>query len=303
MGPGRSRPGVTVSAAEKRAYADQAAEDLINFYRARAEEINAGGTLLVASFGTGERYRCCDGLYDVLNDALLDLCDTGRIGRDAYRRLVFPIYYRSRDELIAPVLGDDSPLAGRFRIERAETIEIPVPFVERLEPSGDLTVYAEEFTGFLREFTEPILRQSLAEHANLDDLLDAVYERVRPPARKSGRLRVPLHPGGRSAHPPLSESKPRASRETNLRTPTHRFRPRTIAGRSPRSAIADLAATGLESRGLGRDGPALWPLVQASSRPRGFADSSRGTRGAPLVPGPGRRADRVWVAGRLIQNA
>ncbi len=179
MGPGRSRPGVTVSAAEKRAYADQAAEDLINFYRARAEEINAGGALLVASFGTGERYRCCDGLYDVLNDALLDLCDTGRIGRDAYRRLVFPIYYRSRDELIAPVLGDDSPLAGRFRIERAETIEIPVPFVERLERSGDLTVYAEEFTGFLRAFTEPILRQSLAEHANLDDLLDAVYERVR----------------------------------------------------------------------------------------------------------------------------
>ena len=28
-------------------------------------------------------------------------------------------------------------------------------------------------------FTEPILRQSLAQHANLDDLLDAVYERVR----------------------------------------------------------------------------------------------------------------------------
>ena len=70
----------------------------------------------------------------------------------------------------------------------------------------------------------------------------------------------------------------------------------------PRSAIADLAATGLESRGLGRDDPALWPLVQASSRPRGFAGSRRGTRGGSLVTGPERRADRVSVAGRLVQN-
>ena len=53
----------------------------------------------------------------------------------------------------------------------------------------------------------------------------------------------------------------------------------------PRLAIADPGATGLETRGLGRDGPALWPLVQASSRPRGFADSRRGTRGGSLVPG------------------
>ena len=55
----------------------------------------------------------------------LDLCDTGRIGRDAYRRLVFPIYYRSQDELIAPVLRDDSPLAGRFRMSERKPSKSP----------------------------------------------------------------------------------------------------------------------------------------------------------------------------------
>ena len=76
------------------------------------------------------------------------------------------------------MIADDSPIAGRFQVDRVESMEIAVPFNQRWERSGDVTAYAGEFTGFLRAFTEPILRQSFTDQANLDELLEAVYERV-----------------------------------------------------------------------------------------------------------------------------
>ena len=88
MGPGRPRPGVGVSPGARQAVpAAQARDDLVRFYRACAAELVPGGKLLVASFGSGEPYRACDGLYDVLNDALLDLVATKRLRREAYERL------------------------------------------------------------------------------------------------------------------------------------------------------------------------------------------------------------------------
>jgi hypothetical protein len=178
MGPGRPRPGVGVSQEERDAYAHQAAEDLIHFYRARADEIVPGGKLLVASFGVDENHRACDGPYDVLNDSLVELRNIGRIDREAYRRLVFPIYFRSRDELIDPVTRQDSPVAGCFRVERVESMEVPVPFNRHRELSADDSSFADEFTGFLRAFSEPILRQAFSDQANLEDLIDEVYRQV-----------------------------------------------------------------------------------------------------------------------------
>ncbi len=212
MGPSRPRPGVEVADSIRKAYAAQAATDLIAFYRARADELLPGGRLLAASFGIGERYRCCDGIYDVLYDALLDLCDSGRLDVDALRRLVFPIYFRTQDELLAPLRETGSPaegattsdarsrscerlgelstqeevhgsprpqtVAGRFRIERAGSMEVPVPFIERWKESGDLAGYARDFSLFLSAFTEPILRQAFAAASDLDGLIDAIYQRV-----------------------------------------------------------------------------------------------------------------------------
>jgi hypothetical protein len=179
MGPGRPRPGAAVSEETRDAYASQAAEDLIHFYRARADETVPGGKLLVASFGVDERHRCCDGLYDVLNDSLVAFRDAGRMDGEAYRRLVFPIYFRSREELIAPVVRDDSPLAGCYRVERVESMEVPVPFNRRREQSADVSAYAGEFAGFLRAFTEPILRQAFSDQTDREDLIEEVYRRVQ----------------------------------------------------------------------------------------------------------------------------
>jgi gibberellin A4 carboxyl methyltransferase len=179
MGPRRQRLGVTVTEEARNIFANQADSDLIRFYRARADEIISGGKLLVASFGADEYHRCCDGLYDVLNDALLDLRDTGRLDGETYRRLIFPIYYRTRQELIDPLLRHDSPVAGCFRVERVESLEVSVPFNQRWEQSGDVSAYAKEYTGFLRAFSEPILRLSFANHDNLEALIEEVYQRVQ----------------------------------------------------------------------------------------------------------------------------
>ncbi len=179
MGPSRPRPGVGVSDEARKAFATQARDDLNQFYLARAAETISGGKLLVASFGANDRHRCCDGLYDVLNDALLELRDSGRLDPESYRRLIFPIYFRSREELVAPVVQADSPAAAWFHVDRVESMEVPVPFTQRWEDTGDVTFYAQEFTGFLRAFTEPILRLSFAGQAGVDALLAELYQRVQ----------------------------------------------------------------------------------------------------------------------------
>jgi gibberellin A4 carboxyl methyltransferase len=179
MGPSRQRPGVAVTEEARRLFANQAADDLVRFYRARAEETVSGGKLLNASFGADEHHRACDGIYDVLNDALLDVRESGRLDPDAYRRLIFPLYFRTPEELIAPVVGDNSPVAGCFRVDRVESLDVGVPFNLRPEQSGDNSADASKFTGFLRAFSEPILRMSFANHDNLDALIEETYQRVQ----------------------------------------------------------------------------------------------------------------------------
>jgi hypothetical protein len=179
MGPRHPRPGVGVSPEARDAYAAQAASDLERFYRARAAELVPGGKLLVASFGVNERYRCSDGIYDLLNDALLDLRQAGRLSRDAYHRIVFPIYFRSKEELIAPVAGGDSTLRSYFQIDRVESIEVPGVLRQESGAAGDATAYADRFTGFVRAFSEPILRAALSDEPDAQPVIEQVYERVR----------------------------------------------------------------------------------------------------------------------------
>jgi gibberellin A4 carboxyl methyltransferase len=178
MGPGRPRPGVRVSPEARQAVAAQAKADLRRFYSARAAEMVPGGKLLVASFGSGDGARTCDGLYDVLNDALLDLVDAGRFGRASYEQLVFPLYFRTEAELVEPFADEGNGPGESFRPDRAMTMEVPVPFVERLGHDGDVSAYARDYTGFMRAFTEPVIRSSLAGHRDPGATLNELYARV-----------------------------------------------------------------------------------------------------------------------------
>jgi hypothetical protein len=152
---------------------------LVRFYRARAAELVSGGKLLVASFGVNERYRCSDGIYDLINDALLDLREAGRLGREAYHRIVFPIYFRSKEELIAPVAGHDSSLSGCFRVDRVESMEVASVLGKQGDRTGDQRRYAEDLTRFVRAFSEPILQSSLSNEPEAHPVIEEVYDRMR----------------------------------------------------------------------------------------------------------------------------
>ena len=178
MGPGRPRPGVDVSPEARQAYAAQARDDLVRFYEARAAEMITGGKLLVASFGSSERHRACDGIYDVVNDALLDLVANNRLRREAYERLVLPIYFRSVQELIEPVANDSFALSTFFQLDKSDTIEVAVPFNERFQASADVFAYAKEYTNFIRAFTEPIIRMTFEGEPGLDSVITELYAKI-----------------------------------------------------------------------------------------------------------------------------
>lgn len=179
MGPSQrmEETVASVTAAEMAPFAEQAALDLANFYHARAAELVTGGKLLVQVFGRSDTVRACDGLYDVLSDALLDCVSEGILTREYYRDLIFPIYFRSAEELVAPI-ESDTHLAEYFRVEKVEAKEAPVPFNEELKSSGDREAWATSYCGFLRAFSERIITAALPAAADHQQIADRIYQHV-----------------------------------------------------------------------------------------------------------------------------
>jgi SAM dependent carboxyl methyltransferase len=176
-GPSKQRGVGEVTNAEEKTFADLANSDLQDFARARATELIPGGKLLIQVFGAGDEYRTCDGLYDVLNDAVLMAMDQGMISRDAYDQYYQPVYFRTLSELTAPFKDPDSDVSHLFTLEQSEVYEVPVPFVQEYEKTGDIDAYAAAYTNFFRAFTEAVLRLNFADHPSLDTLVEFVFER------------------------------------------------------------------------------------------------------------------------------
>ena len=179
MGPGPLAPrvGVTVTEEEQEPFRQQAEQDLHQFYHARAAELVPGGKLLVQVFGRNEQYSTSFGIYDVLNDAVLDFVEMGKLPRQVFEDLIFPIYFRTLEELTAPI-EQDSQLSQAFRIDTATSQEISVPFNEALTTTSDVVLWAEHYTGFLRAFTEAILAAALPPELDRASMLDQIYQRI-----------------------------------------------------------------------------------------------------------------------------
>lgn len=177
-GPSQRVGNGYVSEADYASFEAQARTDVEAFLEARAAELISGGKLLVQVFGAGVEFRTCDGIYDALNDALLELVSSGMIEQSAYVEYYQPVYFRTLDELTAPFRDFTLPTAGLFRLDRAETYEIAVPFVEEFRSSGDESRYSSACTAFFRAFTEPVLRINFRMIANLDSLIEEIYQRA-----------------------------------------------------------------------------------------------------------------------------
>jgi hypothetical protein len=174
--PHPPRAGLTISPEATAAFTRQAEQDLVRFLEGRARELVPGGKLLVATPGDSDDACICDGLYDVLNDAFLDLVAAGRLQRQQYERFAMPLYFRTVAELLAPLQRADSPLRDTFTVERAQALEVPIPFIVEWQRSGDVTAYAGAYTGFLRAVSEPVVRAALQEEQAA--VVESLYERI-----------------------------------------------------------------------------------------------------------------------------
>jgi gibberellin A4 carboxyl methyltransferase len=181
--PHPPRPGLHVPPETTDAFARQADNDLVQFLKCRADELMPGGKLLIVSPGDAAEHRLCDGLYDLLNDACLDLVAAGRLPRERYERFTMPLYFRTVAETLAPLERPGSPVQGAFTVDRAETLEVPTPFLIEFDRSGDATKLADDYTGFLRAFSEPVARAALVGEEGDDTIIDELYAHLHTRVR------------------------------------------------------------------------------------------------------------------------
>jgi hypothetical protein len=172
------RADVRVSAAAVEAFTAQAATDLQRFLECRAAEMTRGGRLLLAVPGCNAQVWTGGGIYDVLHDACVDLVNAGQLDRAAYERTTMPVYFRTLEEMLAPVEGASAPLSELFSVEKAKCMELQTSFVVDYQRSGDLPRYVEEYVGFVQAFSEPVIRAGL-EPTSSPAAIDAIYARAK----------------------------------------------------------------------------------------------------------------------------
>ncbi|WP_420332988.1 hypothetical protein [Roseibium sp.] len=177
-GPSAIRGNGFVSEEETAAFRAQARRDVEAFLKVRARELVPGGQLLVQVFGATDEAKTCDGIYDLLNDAVLGFVETGEIDRETYDRYYQPVYMRRLEELTGPALDPGSETADLFELNQARDYEITVPFVEQYKEDGDLDTYATAYVHFFRAFTEAVLTNALPDTPERGGLVDRVYERA-----------------------------------------------------------------------------------------------------------------------------
>jgi hypothetical protein len=177
--PHPPRPGLVVSPEATAAFTRQAEQDLVRFLECRARELVPGGKLLLATPGDTDQARVSDGVFEVLDDACLDLVAAGRLKREEYERLTMPCYYRTVAELLAPLERADSPVRGAFAVERAQALEVPTPYIVEFRRGGDVAAYAAAHTGFLRAISEPVVRAALNRPEEGARTVESLYERIR----------------------------------------------------------------------------------------------------------------------------
>ena len=63
-------------------------------------------------------------------------------------------------------------------LDHVDSMEVAVPFNQKLAETGDVPAYAREFSDFIRAFTEPIIRMAFAKAPDLESLIADLYSGV-----------------------------------------------------------------------------------------------------------------------------
>lgn len=184
LGERPHRADVVVRPEVAAAFQAQAATDMRRFYECRAAELAPGGRLLVVQPGATATHVTGRGLYDLLHDAALELIDRKKLDRAAYVRFTMPIYFRTVEELVAPIAERGDPLAEQFILEKSESQVVAMPFAADFAKTGDVDTYVEQYVGFAQAFTEPVLRAAIEEISG-PDVVPEIFCRMKELLRRA----------------------------------------------------------------------------------------------------------------------
>ncbi|MBV8630650.1 MAG: hypothetical protein JOZ83_06980 [Silvibacterium sp.] len=142
------------------AYASQAKEDWENFLRARAQELHAGGKLVVLTMAVDEHgdfgYKP---LVEALYAALLQMVEEGFIRSEELHRMAIPTVGRSKEDLLAPFKTD-----GKFdglQVEEAEIFYGEDHIWAEYEQHGDARAFGMKWSAFSRASVFPTMAEAL----------------------------------------------------------------------------------------------------------------------------------------------
>jgi len=157
-------------------YRQQARQDIVDFYRSRAKELQPGGKLLVQVCGSDEQADTFANHFDAANDAMLSLIEEGVLPRSYHDNLHIGAYTRTPDELVAP-LAEEEDLRSLYRVDHVEAFHTGNPLYDKWKQDGDTAAYARDYTAFHRAFGEPLLAAGMSEELKAQDMLDRIFTR------------------------------------------------------------------------------------------------------------------------------
>ncbi len=151
-------------AARKR-LAQEAADDWLAFLEARAAEIVPGGRMLVQGIATvqgndGTENVSAAELLQLMWEVVSAMAEDRLLDKSRLVSYIFPVYCRSKDEAIAPMLPD-APHEREFEVVSTEIAEIANPYWELFQRDGDAAAYARVYIQFVRAFAESTMMKHL----------------------------------------------------------------------------------------------------------------------------------------------
>jgi len=172
-------PGTLFFADIKGAARDELARiadhDWTQFLRQRARELKSGATMVVTQLSSAPDANdptglavAGRGLYRALWRIADGMAMEGRIDRGRLDHFVFPVYFRTNDEIRAPI-DREADLASAFEIDELVSDVLPMPIEEEFRETGDAATYASSYAGFARAFAESTLRHALFEGSSEDE--------------------------------------------------------------------------------------------------------------------------------------
>eukprot|EP00258_Populus_trichocarpa_P026112 XP_024442131.1 farnesoic acid carboxyl-O-methyltransferase isoform X2 [Populus trichocarpa] len=148
-----------------KAYADQFAKDMDNFFHFRAQEVVPGGMVLLTIPGGRLDYQILSNtLYDLLESTIVDLAKKGIISEEKLDSFNVPQYFPSPQEMEAAVKRN-----GCFSIERIECLHDEKKQANPKE--------ARVFSSHMRAGLEFLLSEHFG-HEIMDELFDLFTKKI-----------------------------------------------------------------------------------------------------------------------------